>query len=245
MRHSFLPALALASALAIGGCLHAPMPWSPDGKWLAYTVEVRPIGQILSPGWLFETSSSSRPGRDRPRSRRRPLSVLGDPGRFGRLGPARGLARPADGPRLEPRRPGPGVRPGRPRGQRLGPIRGRDPGRADAPAGGLEPGPAGHQRRRDPVARARRSPGAPTAGIWRSPSSGPTAWRSSGPTTAGRSTRSTTPSSPPGPPTGPGWPSTSGGRPTPCIASTRRSGSPAPWPRSARPVRPRPGPATA
>src|SRR5258707_1428390 len=57
MRLSLLTALAAASALAIGRCLHAPMPWSPDGKWLAYTVEVGPIGQMLRPGWLFETAS--------------------------------------------------------------------------------------------------------------------------------------------------------------------------------------------
>src|SRR5438309_1335167 len=57
MRHSLLPALAVASTLAIVGCLHAPMPWSPAGTWLAYTVEVRPIGQSLRPCWLFETTS--------------------------------------------------------------------------------------------------------------------------------------------------------------------------------------------
>jgi WD40-like Beta Propeller Repeat len=65
MRHSFLTALAVASVLAIGGCLHAPMPWSPDGKWLAYTVEVRPIGQMLRPGWLFEKSTVEAPARSR------------------------------------------------------------------------------------------------------------------------------------------------------------------------------------
>ena len=154
MRHSLLPALAVASALAIGGCLHAPMPWSPDGKWLAYTVEVRPIGQILRPGWLFESADVEPPtGPSGPEAGADLLSALGDPGRLGGLGPAGGVARPADGPRLEPRRPGPGVRPGRPRGRRLGPVRGGDPGRADASAGGLEPGPAGHRRRGGPTAR--------------------------------------------------------------------------------------------
>ena len=68
MRQTLLPALALASAIAIGGCLHAPMPWSPDGKWLAYTVEVRPVDRVLQPGWLFESptatpSDPKAPGR--------------------------------------------------------------------------------------------------------------------------------------------------------------------------------------
>src|SRR5947209_18313104 len=63
MRHPLLPALALASALATGGCLHAPMPWSPDGKWLAYVVEARPIAGSLAPGWLFDAAA---PGRSKP-----------------------------------------------------------------------------------------------------------------------------------------------------------------------------------
>ncbi|WP_435006023.1 biopolymer transporter Tol [Tundrisphaera lichenicola] len=38
------------------------MPWSPDGTWLAYSVEVRPIGSILKPGWLFESpGGATRP----------------------------------------------------------------------------------------------------------------------------------------------------------------------------------------
>jgi WD40-like Beta Propeller Repeat len=56
MRRNLLPIFAVASTIfLIGGCLHAPMPWSPDGKWLAYTVEVRPIERILQPGWLLES----------------------------------------------------------------------------------------------------------------------------------------------------------------------------------------------
>ena len=230
MRHSFLPALAVASALAIGGCLHAPMPWSPDGKWLAYTVEVRPIGQILRPGWLFETASvEPRPDRGRPRNRPptsyRLWATRADSGASVLLEDSPG---PLTAPGWSP--DGRALAFGRvvPEAEWLGPIRGGDPGRADPPAGGLEPGLAGHQRRGRPTCRARRSPGAPTGATWRSPSSAPTAWRSSGPTTAGRSTRSTTPSSPPGPRMGPGWPSTSGGRPTPSTASTRPSGQPRP-----------------
>ncbi len=59
MRRNLLPTFAIASMLlVIGGCLHAPMPWSPDGKWLAYTVEVRPMEGLLRPGWLFESPTA-------------------------------------------------------------------------------------------------------------------------------------------------------------------------------------------
>jgi hypothetical protein len=57
MRRILISTLALASSIVLAGCLHAPMPWSPDGKWIAYTVEVRPIERILRPGWLFEPPS--------------------------------------------------------------------------------------------------------------------------------------------------------------------------------------------
>ncbi len=55
-------AIVAATVLGLfGGCLHAPMAWSPDGKWLAYVVEVRPIGEVLRPGWLFDAPRA--PGR--------------------------------------------------------------------------------------------------------------------------------------------------------------------------------------
>jgi Tol biopolymer transport system component len=37
------------------GCVPSPILWSPDGKWLAYTMAVRPADRVLAPGWLFET----------------------------------------------------------------------------------------------------------------------------------------------------------------------------------------------
>ena len=232
------PALALASALVVGGCLHAPMPWSPDGKWLAYTVEVRPIDGLLRPGWLFD-SPTAPPARSGARAGPR-LSALGDPGRHRRLGPPGRVDRPADRPRLEPRRSGPGVRPGRGRGGRDGPVRGRGPRRARTAGGSSPAGPCRRSAPRRPGSPARRSPGAPTADTWPSPSSTRSAWRSSGPTTAGRSTRSTTPSSPPGRPTASqAGLLSSGGRATPSIASTRPLGQP----RTAGRGRPgRPGP---
>ena len=126
-----------------------------------------------------------------------------------------------------------------------GPVRGRDPRRAGAAAGRLEPAAArvGAEAAGCP---ARRSPGAPTADTWPSRSSARAAWRSSGPTTAGRSTRSTTPSSPPGRPTAPGWPSTSGGPATRSNCLDSPLGQPR-TPGRGRPgrARPRPGPATA
>ena len=44
-------------APTIVGCLHTPMCWSPDGRWLAYTVAVRPRAEILTPGWTFERAT--------------------------------------------------------------------------------------------------------------------------------------------------------------------------------------------
>ena len=46
--------------LCVAGCLHSPMPWSPDGSWIAYTVEVRPFDQIIAPGWTFDPSRPSK-----------------------------------------------------------------------------------------------------------------------------------------------------------------------------------------
>jgi len=66
MGHIRKRAIVAAVALVVSGCLHAPMPWSPDGKWIAYVVEVRPIGQILKGGWLFEPAGEA--ARPRPRS---------------------------------------------------------------------------------------------------------------------------------------------------------------------------------
>ncbi len=40
--------------LAVGfGCLHTPLGWSPDGRWLAYVTEAPPADLNLKPGWLF------------------------------------------------------------------------------------------------------------------------------------------------------------------------------------------------
>ncbi len=65
MRRTIARLLILPPALLVGGCLHAPMPWSADGKWLAYTVEVRPVDQVLKPGWIFRAGAAS----DAPRAR--------------------------------------------------------------------------------------------------------------------------------------------------------------------------------
>ena len=54
-------------------CLHAPLSWSPDGQWLAYTVAEPPAGATLKPGWLFtpaeelgRTEEKGRPELDAP-----------------------------------------------------------------------------------------------------------------------------------------------------------------------------------
>ncbi len=56
--------LGLTPTLALGGT-GAPLQWSPDGRWVAYSVSVASEPPILPAGWLFETGT---PGVPRPRS---------------------------------------------------------------------------------------------------------------------------------------------------------------------------------
>ena len=53
MRRARVGVAGLVSALLVG-CVPSPLLWSPDGKWLAYTMAVRPADRVLAPGWLFE-----------------------------------------------------------------------------------------------------------------------------------------------------------------------------------------------
>ncbi len=46
-------------AFLLSGCLHAPVLWSPDGKWIAYTIAVRSGSPSLPGSWLFETQPPS------------------------------------------------------------------------------------------------------------------------------------------------------------------------------------------
>jgi Tol biopolymer transport system component len=43
----------------LSGCLHAPVLWSPDGTWIAYTIAVRSGSPSLPGSWLFETRPPS------------------------------------------------------------------------------------------------------------------------------------------------------------------------------------------
>jgi hypothetical protein len=62
--------VGLASVLMLG-CLHAPVIWSPDGRWLAYTMAVQPGSRMLAPWWLFETESPAGSDLSSARSKRR------------------------------------------------------------------------------------------------------------------------------------------------------------------------------
>ena len=42
----------LVAAMVLG-CVHTPIAWSPDGRWLAFTAATRRIDHILAPGWIF------------------------------------------------------------------------------------------------------------------------------------------------------------------------------------------------
>lgn len=65
----------LATSLA-ASCLHAPLSWSPDGEWLAYTMATPPAGMALKPGWLYD------PGAPTPFPRR-PILPLDEQQRAG------------------------------------------------------------------------------------------------------------------------------------------------------------------
>jgi Tol biopolymer transport system component len=55
----------LATVLLLG-CVPSPILWSPDGKWLAYTMAVRPTRRVLAPGWLFEVGTGPGPTGQEP-----------------------------------------------------------------------------------------------------------------------------------------------------------------------------------
>ncbi|MHB1556080.1 MAG: TolB family protein [Isosphaeraceae bacterium] len=52
----------LATAAITAGWVHSPMSWSPDGRWLSYTVVSQPGQEARDPGWIFDTSSEGSAG---------------------------------------------------------------------------------------------------------------------------------------------------------------------------------------
>src|SRR6266446_4224080 len=58
MRRSSVLVLGLGLAL-LAGCLHAPVLWSPDGRWIAYTIAVRPSAPVVAPGWLYDVNTGA------------------------------------------------------------------------------------------------------------------------------------------------------------------------------------------
>ncbi len=57
MRRSLVWTIGLTAALVVG-CVHSPVLWSPDGRWLAYTAVVRKADR-LEPGWIFGQAASA------------------------------------------------------------------------------------------------------------------------------------------------------------------------------------------
>lgn len=52
----------LASAAISVGWVHSPMSWSPDGRWLSYTVVFQPGQEARERGWIFDTSHEDTAG---------------------------------------------------------------------------------------------------------------------------------------------------------------------------------------
>ena len=182
MARTVVCGFGLVAALMLG-CLHAPVLWSPDGRWVAYTVAVRPSAR----SWPPAGCSGRRRRVARDGSRRVEGVAAGDrPIGSGRPGPtgesvlleeSRG---PLTSPGLEPRRQGAGLRPAGPGGGRPRPVRDRAPGSPRPPASPVAPARYQEIRRQGGgPARPGASPGAPTAATWPSPRSSKTwAWRS-------------------------------------------------------------------
>lgn len=63
MRRSIVVLVCGLLAAGLAGCLHTPMPWSPDSSWIAYTVEVRPPNPADDLGWMFDPERPIRPAR--------------------------------------------------------------------------------------------------------------------------------------------------------------------------------------
>ena len=61
MARTVVYGFGLVAALMLG-CLHAPVLWSPDGRWVAYTIAVRPSAPELAPGWLYPDDAGPAPG---------------------------------------------------------------------------------------------------------------------------------------------------------------------------------------
>ena len=53
------------AAAAVAGCVHTPIAWSPDGRWVAYTTAARKVERMLAPGWIFGgAEATARPAGD-------------------------------------------------------------------------------------------------------------------------------------------------------------------------------------
>ena len=101
---------ALLTTAVAAGWVSSPMSWSPDARWLSYTVAPDPGPVERAPGWLFDASRGGagrdRDGRgDRPAKadrRRRDLPDLGEPAGRRDVGADRGIGLALDGADVEP-----------------------------------------------------------------------------------------------------------------------------------------------
>ena len=91
IHHGLLGFIRLLTTAVAAGWVSSPMSWSPDARWLSYTVAPDPGPVERAPGWIFDASrggSGNRDGRgDGDGRRHRPA-----PGLTG-SGPASGMAR--------------------------------------------------------------------------------------------------------------------------------------------------------
>jgi len=60
MQPVLLSLVRLMATSLTASCLHAPMSWSPDGQWLAYTMLEPADTPTLKPGWLYDSGALFR-----------------------------------------------------------------------------------------------------------------------------------------------------------------------------------------
>lgn len=61
IQHGLLGLVRLLTTAVAAGWVGAPMSWSPDGRWLSYTMAPDPSPADRRPGWLFDHPSGNPP----------------------------------------------------------------------------------------------------------------------------------------------------------------------------------------
>ena len=64
IHHGLLGFIRLLTTAVAAGWVSSPMSWSPDARWLSYTVAPDPGPVERAPGWIFDASRGGPGNRD-------------------------------------------------------------------------------------------------------------------------------------------------------------------------------------